>query len=89
MHKPIKTGVPQKFILGPLLYLIYVNDISNALSCKPHLFTDDTCLVITSFSISDLKNSVVLSCINYIPSATPINYKSNEVCVISYFTKNK
>ena len=58
VQKPIEIGVPQGSILGPLLYLIYVNYISNALSFKPRLFADDTCLVITGPSISDLEKTV-------------------------------
>ena len=39
---PIQCGVPQGSILGPLLYLLYVNDICN--SCKGNIlsFADDT-----------------------------------------------
>jgi len=42
---PINIGVPQGFILLPLLFLIYVYDLQNATSCNLTLFADDTCLV--------------------------------------------
>ena len=42
-HK-IEAGVPQGSILEPLLFLIYVYDLSDNLTSNPKLFADDTLL---------------------------------------------
>ena len=41
----ISCGVPQGSILGPLLFLLYVNDMVQAVNCDLLLYADDTGLI--------------------------------------------
>ena len=51
----ITCGVPQGSILGPLLFLVYVNDMEIAVKCKLQLYADDSVLLISSKNLGELE----------------------------------
>ena len=59
----VQMGVPQGSVVGPLLFLVYINDLPNCLEYSiPYLFADDTTIVKTGTDLAklyqDMKNEL-------------------------------
>ena len=49
-------GIPQGTILGPLLFLVYINDLPNCLAhAEPRMYADDTHLTFASNNMKDIE----------------------------------
>ena len=51
----VTSGVPQGTVLGPLMFLLYINDIGNDITSKIRLFADDSLLYLAISTKDDCK----------------------------------
>ena len=58
---PINTGVPQESILGPTLFLLYINDLPDDAICNIAIYADDTTLYSKCDQASDLWQQLELA----------------------------
>ena len=54
----VNAGVPQGSVLGPLLFLIYVNDIAENLLSLVRLFADDSSLFFSATNLRDIEGII-------------------------------
>ena len=82
----INCGVPQGSVLGPLLFLLYINDLNQAIKfCKVHHFADDTNILYLSNSIKKLNklvNTDLKHLVNWLnANIISLNIKKTEIVI--------
>ena len=86
--KSITSGVPQGSVLGPLLFLIYINDIADSLSSICNLYADDTSLMFSSADLLHLQtvtNNDIVKLQNWSKKwLMSFNPSKTEIMLISY-----
>ena len=56
--KKVNSGVPQGSVLGPLLFLIYINDLPDGITSICKIFADDTSLFSKVLDINESANKL-------------------------------
>jgi hypothetical protein len=89
--RKVRCGVPQGSILGPLLFLLYINDLTRVFgnSHKPVLFADDTSLIVSHFNHTDFSNDVIsaFNQLNKWFAANLLSLKLEKSQYIQFITK--
>jgi len=89
----VKCGVPQGSVLGPLLFLIYINDFPLTINkvADSILFADDTSLIISNTNPEEFNNtinSVMTEVTDWFQSnLLTLNY--NKTTFLQFLTKKK
>ena len=86
-------GVPKGSILGPLLFLLYINDMTGAISCEMLLYADDTCLVFQAKDLDTISDKLNMEfnklCDWFVNNKLSINFGDDKTKSMLFSGKNR
>ena len=85
----LEAGVPQGSILAPLLFLVYINDITSNIESDINLFADDTSLldIVDKPDSSSLRLNRDLETLNAWATQWLVTFNASKTDVITFSTK--
>lgn len=84
----VTSGVPQGSNLGPLLFLLFINDLANSISCPKLLFADDLKLYSTINSSFDCKMlQIQINVVQSWCNMNKLNLNISKCYVVTYCKK--
>ena len=85
--------VPQGSILGPLYFLLYINDMPQAVDCELLLYTDDTCLIFQHKDINETESApnknFCMLCEWFVDNKLSIHFGENKTKSVLFGSKHK
>ena len=89
----VSSGVLQGSIIGPLLFLINIDDMSQAVKCNLFLYADDTCLVCQHKDINEIEKQLNKDfesiCDWFVDNKLSIHFGDDKTKSILFATKFK
>ena len=89
----LRCRVPKGSILGPLLFLLHINDMPQAVGCDLFLYADDTCLLFQHKDIQLIKEELPKNFSNicdwFVDNKLGIHFGEDKTKSIFFSTKNR
>ena len=86
-------GIPQGSILGPLLFLLYINDLPQAVVSDSLLYADDTCIVFQHKNVTEIEKQLLRDfsslCDWFVDNKLSVHFGQDKTKSILFGTKHK
>ena len=89
----LRCGVPQESTFGPLLFLLYINDMPQTVDCDLFLYADDTWLLYQHKDLEQINKELTKNFCNicdwFVDNRLSIHFGGDKTKSILFSTKNK